>query len=136
MAPTAAFTLKVAGNPSARSRSTESKAGEKMVIVSRKFRSNAFIELPPASNQQPKRVPVLLFMPPKAPIKEEREREAEIEKALDAAPVSNRVSLSFNDALPEYSGFLMQYSQTPRRPKLEPILFKATKIPQTDLFGL
>ena len=117
MAPTAAFTQKTMGNPSSRSHSTETKTIEKLIVPSKKFRSNIMLEIPEQPEKKEtvtKKIPVLLNFKPKNIV-------------TDDAPVnqtqifSTRVSISFDEALPEYSEFLNQYTKTPKRSKLEPI---------------
>ena len=71
-------------------------------------------EQPEKKETVTKKIPVLLNFKPKNIV-------------TDDAPVnqtqifSTRVSISFDEALPEYSEFLNQYTKTPKRSKLEPI---------------
>ena len=119
MVPTSAFMQKISGNPSARSHSTETKTGEKLEIIKKKFASIGFLNVPPPPSQ-PKKIPILLIKTTK--------NEVKSEEAQPQSAKVNSFSLSFNDALPEYSGFLTHYQKTPKRPKLDPILLKAKKI--------
>ena len=128
MAPTTAFIQKVAGNPSARSHSTETKTGEKIELPKPRFASIANLYIPTQTAPQSRRIPVLLIKSPKMIIKEE---EIPPEPQHQA-----KFSLSFYDALPEFSGFLTQYSKTSRKPKLEPILLKSTKITAQEILDL
>lgn len=126
MTPTAAFIQKTSGNPSARSHSTETKAAEKLIIASKKFRSNILLEIPeqPEKPEKPsspaKKIPVLLRAKQPKPLKTD----------MPEIPIINnhRVSISFTEALPEYSEFLTQYQKTPKKAKLDPILPKSSKI--------
>ena len=126
MLPTAAFIQKTSGNPSARSHSTETKVAEKLIIVSKKFRSNILLEIPekPEKSEKQfsptKKIPVLLHVKQPQPIK--------IEVQEVPALNNHRVSISFTEALPEYSEFLTQYTRSPRKSKLDPILPKSNKI--------
>lgn len=126
MTPTAAFIQKTSGNPSARSHSTETKAAEKLIIASKKFRSNILLEIPehPEKTEKPsspsKKIPVLLHVKQPKTVKTD----------LPEIPILNnhRVSISFAEALPEYSEFLTQYQKSPRKAKLDPILDKSSRI--------
>ena len=118
MIPTTAFRQKILGNPSARSHSTETKTGEKIELPKNRFASIAHLSLP-QTNPQPKRIPIIVMNSPKLEIPEQRITEIE---------ESNRFSLSFCDALPEFSGFLTQYARSPRKAKLEPIAMKGNKL--------
>jgi hypothetical protein len=115
MAPTAAFIQKTMGNPSSRSHSTETKTAEKLVLPSKKFRSNILLEIPeqPEKKENHRKVPVLLSFKNKEKVKDESEQN-------NSNFFSTRVSFSFDEALPEYSEFLQQYTKTPKR-KLEPL---------------
>ena len=119
MAPTAAFTQKTMGNPSSRSHSTETKTIEKLIVPSKKFRSNIMLEIPEQPEKKEtvtKKIPVLLNFKPKNIVAEEV-------PPTQTQIFSTRVSFSFDEALPEYSEFLNQYTKTPKRSKLEPIKF-------------
>ena len=118
MTPTAAFTQKILGNPSARSHSTETKTGDKIELPKNRFASIAHLSLP-QTNPPPKRVPLIVLNPPKLEIPEQ---------IMPEAPKTNRFSLSFYDALPEFSGFLAQYTKSPKKTKLEPIAIKGNKV--------
>jgi len=123
MSPTAAFIQKTSGNPSARSHSTETKLAEKLIIASKKFRSNILLEIPEKPEKQAyptRKIPVLLHVKQPQPIRNE----------VQEVPILNsqRVSISFTEALPEYSEFLTQYTKSPRKSKLDPILPKSNKV--------
>ncbi|OMJ92370.1 hypothetical protein SteCoe_4923 [Stentor coeruleus] len=111
MIPTQAFAQKVMGNPSARSKSTETKPVEKIDMPRRRFASISELVIPESMHQK-KRVSIFFARPKKFVEKDEQTEEVSHD--------FRKVSLSFNDALPEYSAFLTQY--TPQnKTKLEPI---------------
>lgn len=111
MIPTQAFTQKVMGNPSARSKSTETKPVEKIDMPRRRFASISELVIPESMHQK-KRVSIFFARPQKFAEKDEQ--------TIEVPHDFKRISLSFNDALPEYSAFLTQY--TPQnKTKLEPI---------------
>jgi IQ calmodulin-binding motif len=124
MAPTTAFTQKILGKPSARSHSTETKPTEKLEIPKINFSSVSNIE-PPSNTTKPKQMPILWVKPQKVEPKEEK-----------IQPNTTRFSLSFYDALPEFSGFLAAYAQTPKKHRLEPIVLKGSKKSKPEIVEL